>query len=144
MNIQFDIARAIVRDDPVGVPAPAPVLVPAPAQRIVPQVNLPYISPLNQQRQQQQLQRQRQRYVMTNQSPAIGLQSTSITQRSNISVVTSPTIAHDQQPQVATFIPDPILYDQPPPPSPSQSSTMTQAQRDYLDKLITDFVIFGM
>ena len=53
-------------------------------------------------------------------------------------------VANHNQPQRSTFVPDSILYDEPPPPSPNQSCTLTQEQHEYLDKLIVDFVVLGM
>ena len=105
---------------------------------------MPFVSPLTPHRQQRQLQMQRQRYAVINQSPAGALtvpQSDAVNHNSYISPRTA---SNAQSSHVSTFTPDPILYDSDPPPYPSQSGTMTQEQHDYLDQLITDFVILGM
>ena len=124
--------------------ASAPVMPPSISLQSenVPEISLPYVSPLNAQRQQQQIQMQRQRYAITNQSPAVGLH-TNPDDNDNHNSSISPT-SNAQPSQVSTFSPDPILYDDNPPPSPVQSSRLIQQQHEYLDQLITDFIVLGM
>ena len=129
------------------------------------QMSLPCVSPLNQQLQQQRVQRQVRQCTANNQSPGVGLQPSPSCRSPNAKLMHSDDEGHNHNhnaaprppptpPQaptppaaaaVQTFIPDPTSYDDsPPPPAPCQSSTITQVQLDYLDKLITDCVIFGV